>query len=1025
MLTKALFRTPKDPSAFGISPKGRMVLVIFLLCAMRGTLWAQTISVDADALRDYNAGLEHVQKKKYAAAQQRFDKALENPQELSSIELENAEHYRALCGMQLFNDGGDVLMERFVSEHPEHAKIEMAYYHLGCYAFTKKKYSKVIKWFAKADASKLSRAEQEEFHFKLGYAHFQANDHDKALKEFELVGDDIEGPYYAPITYYTAYILFSHGAYDEAYERFSLLEGDATFGKIVPLYVLQILQAQGKDEEVVAYGERLMGKKFNDFSKGNLHKMIGEAYYQMGEFSMAVPYLEEAYGKLNWDREEVYRLAYACYKAGQFEKAAMYFEQCTKEKDPMAQLAYYLMADAYLQSADKMAARNAFKLASDLDFDRDLQETAIFNYAKLSFELSFDPNGEAIAAFEKYVDEHLGSERADEAQELILKVQLSTQNFEGALATLDKIKKKTAQHRSIYQQTALKRGIELFNDGNFERAIAYFEKAYQGQDDRQAAAEAMFWQAEAHASLRQFDQAIELYERHVAAPLSDKTKVYALAHYGLGYAQMAKKRETEAINAFLGFLSLEHSDNARINDAYLRIGDCYYVQKNTGKAIAYYNKAIDMHGAEADYALFQVAMCHGLQGKSSSKISKLKSLISGYPNSEFVVDAKYEIGETYFFSDDADGAVAWFDRVINENPKSQYVSRSMLNKGLILYNKNDDERALPLFKRVATDFPGTSEATEALQKVQKIYVENGQVKVFEDYLAKNKFPDATKGSLDTSYFEAAQLMFQRGEYVNATQEFGKYLGKFPNGYFALDAHYYKAEAELQLKKYPEALKDFNYVLEYSKTSYTERALVSAAQIHMYQGETKEAQAKYALLEEIAERSENKLEARVGLMHTHFELKEFDRADEYASKVLKSDRVEANTKGEARLIAAKCALGMGNDELALAKFQETVANAPNAYGAEAMFNIAQIHFHKDNYTKSKETVFEIVNRFANYTDWIGKSFLLLADNYMKEDDYFQAKLTLQNVMENYQGEIKQEAENRLREVEKFEAFSSAP
>lgn len=1011
MKSKASFRTCQ------------LVVFVFILGVFSAAK-AQTISVDADALRDYNAGLEHVQKKKYAAAQQRFNKALENPQDLSSIELENAEYYRALCGLELFNEDGDVLMERFVNEHPEHAKIEMAYYHLGRYSFSKKKYGRVIKWFAKTDAAKLTRAEQEEFHFKLGYAHFQNNDHDKALKEFELVGNDIESPYYAPITYYTAYMLFSHGAYDAAYERFSLLEGDATFGKIVPLYVLQILQAQGKDEEVVEYGERLMGKNFSDFSKGNLHKMIGEAYYQMGEFSMAVPYLEEAYAKLNWDREEVYRLAYACYKAGKFEKAAMYFEQTTKEKDPMAQLAYYLMADAYLQSGDKMAARNAFKLASDLDFDRDLQETAIFNYAKLSFELSFDPNGEAIAAFEKYVDEHLGSERADEAQELILKVHLSTQNFEAALTTIDKVKKKSSEHRMIYQQTALKRGIELFNDGNFERAITYFEKASEATDDRLAAAEAMFWQAEAHANLRQFDQAIDLYERHVAAPSSDKTQVFNLAHYGLGYAQMAKKRETDAINAFLGFLSLEHHDNARINDAYLRIADGYYVQKNTGKAIAYYSKAIDMRGPETDYALFQVAICHGLQGKSSSKISKLKSLISGYPNSEFVVDAKYEIGETYFFSDNADDAVAWFDRVINENPKSQYVSRSMLNKGLVFYNKNDDERALPLFKRVATDFPGTSESTEALQKVQKIYVESGQVKVFEDYLAKNKFPDATKGSLDTSYFEAAQLMFQRGEYINAMQEFGKYLGKFPNGYFALDAHFYKAEAELQLKKYPEALKDFNFVLEYSKTSYTERALVSAAQIHMYQGETKEAQAKYALLEEIAERSENKLEARIGLMRTHFELKEFGKADEYTAKVLKSDRVEANTKGEARLIAAKCALGMGNDELALAKFHETVANSPTIFGAEAMFHIAQIHFQNSNYAKSKETIFEMVDRFVSHGSWVGKSFLLLADNYVKEDDYFQAKLTLQNVVENYSGEIRNEAEAKMKQVEKFEAFSKA-
>jgi TolA-binding protein len=448
------------------------------------------------------------------------------------------------------------------------------------------------------------------------------------------------------------------------------------------------------------------------------------------------------------------------------------------------------------------------------------------------------------------------------------------------------------------------------------------------------------------------------------------------------------------------------------------------VQKNTGKAIAYYNKAIGMNGQETDYALFQVAMCYGLQGKSRSKISKLNSLISSYPNSEFVVDAKYEIGETYFFSDKPDDAVAWFDKVVDEHPQSQYAGRSILNKALVFYNRNEDEVALPLFKQVANDYPGTSEASEALGKIQKIYVEGGNVRQFEDYLSQNSFPDATKGSLDTSYYEAAQLMYQRGEMVSAMQEFEKYLQKFPNGYFALDAHYFKAEIALDLKKYDQALRDFNQVLEYAKTSYTERALVAAAQIHMYQKEYAQAQLKYAMLEEIAERSENKMEARIGLMRTHFKMDDFGMADKYAEKVLRSDRVERTLKDEANLISAKCALGMDNLDIALAKFQQVVNQAQNVAGAEAKYAIAEIHHNRDDYEKSQETIFELVNQFANYENWVGKSFLLLAENYVKQEDFFQAKLTLQNVIENYDGEIQKKAQAELKRVEKFEAFSNA-
>lgn len=1034
MNIQAVFRTSMSSSVFGISPKGRKHpslkggvgggLVFLFLFTLVYPIHAQRVSVDNDTRRDYTIGLEHFQKKKYAAAQQRFAKALEAPETLSSMERENAEYYRALCGLELFNEDGDVLMERFVKEHPEHSKIAMAHYHLGRYAFGKKKYKKALAWFAGADEKELNAAEKEELHFKKGYAYFHTDDHDRALKEFALVGDDIEGAYYAPITYYTAYILFTRGEYDDAYEKFSLLEGDETFGKIVPLYVLQILQAQGKDQEVVEYGQRLMGKDFSDFSSGNLHRMIGEAYYQMGEFSMAVPYLEEAYAKLRYDRDATYRLAYACYQSGKFEKATTYFEQVCKEKDAMAQMACYQMADAYLKGGDKMAARNAFELAAEMDFDKELKETALFNYAKLSFELSYDPQNEAITAFEKYVDEQLGSERADEAQELIMNVYLSTNNYEGALASIDKISKKTAQHKMLYEQTALKHGMELFNQGNYERSIGFFEKAYRYDQDKETAAKAMFWQAEAHAALKQFPQAISLYERHISAIGADRTDVYKMAHYGLAYVYFTKDEPANAIDWFLKYLELERYDLQRVNDANLRIADCYYVQKNTGKAIAYYNKAIGMNGSEADYALFQVAMCYGLQGKSSSKISKLKSLLSTHPNSEFVVDAKYEIGETYFFSDKPQEAVEWFDRVIAENPRSQYVSRCLLNKALVFYNANDDERALPLFKQVASDFAGTSEASEAMLKIQKIYVEQGNVKLYENYLASHQLPDASKGSLDTSYFESAQLMMQRGEMANALKEFEKYLEKFPNGFFALDAHFYMGEISFNLKQYDDALAAYNHVLEFAKTGYTERALVAAAEIHIFKKQYDQAQMKYLMLEEVAERSENLLEARIGLMRSNFELQDFETADEYVQKVLRSDRVEQLLKDEARLISAKCALGLDNRKEALIRFQEVARTTKNVFGAEAMYNVANIQLLNEDVDQSQATIFDMVNRFSGYQFWLGKAFILLADTYMKQNDLFQARLTLQNVVENYDGVVKNEAEDKLRQLEKFEAFSNA-
>ena len=49
------------------------------------------------------------------------------------------------------------------------------------------------------------------------------------------------------------------------------------------------------------------------------------------------------------------------------------------------------MADAYLRLNEKDYARNAFQEASKLDFDEEIKRNSLFNYAKLAFELSYNP----------------------------------------------------------------------------------------------------------------------------------------------------------------------------------------------------------------------------------------------------------------------------------------------------------------------------------------------------------------------------------------------------------------------------------------------------------------------------------------------------------------------------------------------------------------------------------------------------------------------------------------------------------
>jgi len=985
----------------------------FLLVGISDSV-AQRVASDVDPIREYAVGLELFQKQKYGAAQERFTRALEHPRALPSIQQENAFYYQAASALELFNMDGEPLMILFIQTHPEHPMVNMANFQLATYYFTKKSYKSVLKQFELVDETKLEQQYLEEFYFKKGYSHFQQEEYDKSKEALShvLAGGK---KYQSPALYYSSYILYREDKNEAALKGFQELESDKLFGNVVPFYILQIYYRQGKNEEVLTYGKELLGKDFAQSKSGEIHRMLGEAHYNLGQYKEAVPEMEIAISELGGSRDDRYKLAYASYRGAEYEKALQYFQQVTDEEDELTQLAFYHMGDCYLKLDRKMEARGAFRSASKYTFDKEIQEDALFNFAKAAYELSYDPYNEAVQAFEEYIDKNPNSLRVDEAYEFLLKVYLTTRNYESAINSIDKMKKVNDGLKETYQRISYVRGTELFNDLQFVNAISFLQRSDKYPVNPKITAQAIFWQAEAYSIMKKWKAAEEHYKLFMEVPSAINLPEFGRAHYGLAYVYFENLRYEDAISWFRKFVDYEKNDSVRVNDGLLRIADAFYLRKDNKRAIEFYDRAIKYNKFDTDYAIFQIAVCYGLEGKSASKVETLKSMLDNYPETDFAADAKYEIAETHFFMDNSQEAIKYFDKVIKEHPNSSYVPKSKLNKGLLFYNQSSDEKALPLFKDVAENYPATEEAKEALMKIQKIYVEDGDVSGFEKYVADNDFPDITMGALDTSYYESAEFMYIRGNLEAAMAEFKKYIDKFPNGYFKLNANFYRADAAVQLKKYDQAIIGFDNVLEFKKNAFTERALMSASEIYFFQGKYKEALLRFTMLEEVAENAENLIQARVGLMRCNYLLNNFEQAHEYALKLQRSDKVPELVSSEASLTSAKCALAQNNLRMAQERFKQTLLESNNEIGAEAMYNLAYIHFLEGEYEQSQKLVFEMVNVFPNYGEWISRSFLLLADNYVKQNDLFQARLTLQNLIDNYDGELKEEAQRKLLEI----------
>ena len=132
-----------------------------------------------------------------------------------------------------------------------------------------------------------------------------------------------------------------------------------------------------------------------------------------------------------------------CYfKTDETEKAISLFSRVATKRDSLTQTAYYHMAEAFLKLDQKDYARNAFEEASKLDFDQEIKRNSLFNYAKLAYELSYNPYDESINAFQDFINNYPNTPDAEEAYEFLLKVYLTTKNYEDALNSMEKMDNK-------------------------------------------------------------------------------------------------------------------------------------------------------------------------------------------------------------------------------------------------------------------------------------------------------------------------------------------------------------------------------------------------------------------------------------------------------------------------------------------------------------------------------------------------------------------------------------------------------
>lgn len=972
---------------------------------------------------------EYFQKEQYSLAYPLFKELKQEVRETDkanrAVTVQEINYYSTVLALKQNEGRAEDDAIQYIEVEKNNARAQMMNFHLGEFYFRTENYAEAASRYDQTNIANLSNREVADLKFHQAYAFFNLQRFSEAKPLFNTIRTIRDDPNYLAANYYYGFLAFRDRQYGPALESFRIVENDKNYATVVPYYIAQIYYIQGKKDEAIAYIQnKLSSGSSSQYYDLELKQLIGHAYFEKKDYAKALPYLEDYVSRSKKvRREDLYELSYSYYMGNQLNKAIEGFKQLSGKDDSLSQHAMYLLGDAYLRTGQKSNARNAFLFGASNNSNLRQKEIAQYQYAKLSYELGYQD--EALNSLNAFVSNYPNSEYITEAKELLIDVLANTNNYKDAQALLETISNPSENAKRVYPRILFGRAAELINDGELREADELLTRVIEDPYNRSVLPYTYFWKGEIGYRLNQLDTAIKYYHLYVDAgsPVSGEANPVN-AKYNLGYAYLRKENYPVSIRFFEPLMRAPAlNTDAFSQDIYIRTADNYFMLKDYSRAKSMYDNVVRLSWPAEDYATFQIAMLAGVRS-ANEKISLMNTMIRKFPQSSLVNEATLEIANTYMSNERWREAIPFLHTLISASNNENMKPNAYMKLGLAHYNLDNNTDALKNFKYVVENYPNSVTAEDALDNIKTILLEEGRTDEYASFMREMGRPLSVNAEDSLTYY-AAEKLYDDQKMNEALAAFNNYIQRFPNGAKVLDAQFNRAEIYNMKKDWSNALPAYEAVAAEAPNQYAERSVLTAARISFFElKDYNRAERYYTQLKTVTQSQEVRLEAMRGLLRSQYQLEKWPEAVENAKELTSAKGSSADDKSLANMAIAKSNQAAGQYDLAITNFKSVVQFNKAALAAEARYEIANSWFQLNKLTDAEKAAMETISKAGSYDYWITKAYILLGDIYYRQKDYFNAKATLQSVVENtLNAELKSEAQSKLDRVIEEESRSS--
>ena len=929
-------------------------------------------------------------------------------------------------------DGRDKMLQRdlksYLQAFPYTTFADEVNFMQGVLQVEKGHYKQALKLLEPVDIDALTRPHQLDYSFYRGYAYLMMQEFQRASIYFGYLAKSTNR-YTARGSYYYAYCMYKQQKYDKALPALKKVENDPTYSKTVPYYIVQIEYAQGERDDVEERANALLRQNPDNLNNGELHRILGEIYYQKADYAQAADHLTQytkaaAEQKEELLRNDMYMLGSSQYHLGQYEEAVKALKQVKQERDTLSEAACLTMGNAYVKLGQPEQAKLSYQAAASIDITPAIKEEAAYNYAICTYESS-RALGESVRAFNDFLHQYPDSKYESRIYQLLSDALMQSKNYEAAIEVLDSIAEPTPKMRQTKQYLRYQLGADLFLQGKMQKAVEWMTEviAHKAESDLYTT-EAYYVRAEANYRLRNYKACEQDLGTFFARPDARRSQNYSIARYLQGYTYFSQAKYDKAREAFSVYIDAADATEPTYADALNRIGDCYFNARQFQQAITYYGQVAGLQAAGADYALFQRGYAMGLQHKYKDKITVLRDLVKRYPKSDYADDGVYEIARAQLQLNDEHGAIATYEQLLASYPHSTLARKASLERAMLFRNLGQNDDAIAAYRKTIERYPATEEAYTALDALQALYVEAGNV---DEYLAytKNlaKINMNVTTAEDSLLYAAAEMQYMQAAYQKAAVSLNNYLTQYcAGGRYCTTARYYLADSYYRLGKSSEALSHYIVLAEMNANPYQEEAATRVAEICYDKGDYACALDGFYRMHALASTRENTTIARLGILRCSQQLGRHQAAIDIAEQILSDTPVSEETKAEALYGRAKAYVALKQWSKAQPDLKNLSAEVRTAQGAEAKYLLAQSYFETGDPETAENQVMEFTQMNTQQQYWLARALILLSDINRERGEFFQARQYLLVLQQNYVAkgdDIPTIINERIAELDKLE------